>query len=304
MYQWFMGYQFVDTRSGDTYSSAFLYHRGDLNIETLSSPVLGTDTPHPGPASSGYTGTIPLNMPEGVHPPQGIVWYNGVMYASRDTRFKVGQDPDITITSPASGSVVDKKVLVVTGTCADRSLTEATMITNEGQVPIKLHEGNFSAKAVLRPGRNTIRVVARNQRGTGEDSVSGTANINAAALKIVLSWRARATDIDLWVTDPQGVTTNYHRRRPAEGRNLDVDDRSGPGMETYTIEVPLRGQYRIAVHYYAAHGYTGSVPFDLVMTTWETTYHEGHSRASGVLYKAAGDRNEAGAVAGFTVSLR
>jgi len=111
-------------------------------------------------------------------------------------------------------------------------------------------------------------------------------------------------DIDLWVTDPQGVVTNYHHKRPAEGRNLDVDDTSGPGMETYTIEVPLRGSYDVAVHYYAAKGWQGPVPFRLQVTTWEATYNENRSGTTGTLYKDAGDREEQGAVAHFTVGLQ
>ncbi|GEM_PF-1803887 len=302
-YRWFMGYHFVEVRPGDEYSSAFRCHVQEYDVEVLSSPILGTDVPRPGPATSTFDGVIPPDMPAGVYELQGIVWYNGIGYTSQDLQFRIGQDPTITITSPESGFMVDTKVLVVTGTCADRSLTQATMITNGEAVPIKLDNGSFSAKTVLRPGQNTIRVVAENDSGTGEDSVWGTADINAAALKIVLSWEARGTDIDLWVTDPEGATTNYHHKRPAEGRNLDVDDTSGPGMETYTIEVPLRGQYTVAIHYYADHGYSGSVPFRVQVTTWEATYRERRSGTTGTLHVAAGDRDEPGAVVRFTVPL-
>ena len=111
-------------------------------------------------------------------------------------------------------------------------------------------------------------------------------------------------EIDLWVTDPEGRVTNYHHKKPAEGRNLDVDDRSGPGMETYTIEVPLRGRYNVAVHYYAAKGWQGPVPFRLQVTTWEATYNENRSGTTGTLYKEAGDREEQGAVVHFTVGLQ
>jgi uncharacterized protein YfaP (DUF2135 family) len=81
------------------------------------------------------------------------------------------------------------------------------------------------------------------------------------------------------VTDPEGVVTNYHHKRPAEGRNLDVDDRTGPGMETYTIEVPVLGRYDIAVHYFAASGWQGPVEFRLQVTTWEATFQKGARHA-------------------------
>ncbi len=261
------------------------------------------------PVASGSSatrdfGAIPLDAPAGIYSLQGIVWYNDIGYLSPESVFKVGQDPTVTITSPQPGFEVDEKVLVVTGTCADRNLEQAQMVTNGEAITIKLRNGEVSANTVLRPGPNEILVVAENDGGTSEASVWGTAHIQAAALKIVLSWEAQGTDIDLWVTDPQGKVANYHHKRPVEGRQLDVDDRSGPGMETYTIEEPLLGSYNVAVHYYGAGGWQGSVPFRLQITTWEATFRESRSGEAGTLYTADGDGNDQGAVAHFAVLLQ
>ena len=303
-FEWFMRYRFVDARPDDQYSSAVWSYYGEIVLSILSSDPLGPDIPFPGPSTTTFTGVIPLEAPSATYELAGVVWYNDVAYYSEPTTFKIGQEPTITITSPQPGFEVDKKVLVVTGTCADRNLTQARMVTNGEAIPIKLTDGKFSAKTVLRPGPNEILVVAENDVGTSEADVWGTAHIQAAALKIVLSWEAQGTDIDLWVTDPQGKVANYHHKRPAEGRQLDVDDRSGPGMETYTIEVPLRGSYDVAVHYYGAGGWQGSVPFRLQITTWEATYQESRSSKAGTLYTADGDGNDQGAVAHFTVYLQ
>ena len=302
-YEWLMGYRFVDTRLGDQYSSAIWCHIDNNQISFMSSDRLGPDTPYPGRATTTFTGLIPYDMPSATYSVNGVVWYNDIAYYSSGTSLKIGQEPTIVITSPQSGFEVDKKVMVVTGTCADKNLTQAKMYTNGEAISIKLKDGAFSAKTVLRPGQNQIRVVAENELTTSEASVWGTANINAAALKIVLTWEASGTDIDLWVTDPEGILTNYTKKKPAEGRNLDVDDRSGPGMETYTIETPLRGNYQVAVHYFADSGFTGTVPFQLQITSWETTYNESRSGTSGTLYKAAKNREEQGAVVYFTIPL-
>jgi len=303
-YEWFMRYNFPDARPGDEYYSALWCHYGDFVINQMSSEKLGPDAPVTGTATSSFTGEIPIEMPSGTYEVNGVVWYNGVAYPAPGTVFKVGQEPTIVITSPQTGFMVDEKVLVVTGTCADELLTQGWLETNGESIPIKIKDGKFSARTVLRPGQNGIVVVAENDVGTSQDCVYGTANIQAAALKIVLSWQAQGTDVDLWVTDPQGVVTNYQHKKPAEGRQLDIDDQSGPGMETYTVEVGLRGQYEVAVHYYNDGGWQGAVPFDLAITTWETTFSEGHSRRSGTLYNAAGNRNESGAVEHFTVYLQ
>ena len=199
---------------------------------------------------------------------------------------------------------MNNKVLVVSGTCSDRTLERATMITNGEEVPIKLQNGEFSAKTVLRPGENRIRVAASSSAGIDEAEVSGIAHIRAAALKIVLSWEAEGPDIDLWVTDPRTVVTNYHNKQPAEGRNLDIDDTRGPGMETYTVEVPLRGMYIVDVHYYADKGWQGPVPFRLQVTSWEASFNENRRSYQGTLYKSAGDSDTSGAVVRFRIPLQ
>jgi len=305
-FEWFMRYRFVDTRPDDQYSSAVWTQFGDLPpVPMLSSDPMGPGTPSPGQATTSFTGVVPPNMPSATYELAGVVWYNDVAYYSLVTTFKIGQEPTITITSPQPGFEVDQKVLVVTGTCADRNLGQAHMLTNGEAIPIKLVNGEFSAKTVLRPGQNNIVVVAENDVGTSEAGVWGTAHIKAAALKVVLTWEAQGPDIDLWVKDPQGKVTNYHHPGPSEGRTLDVDDRSGPGMETYTIEGSVTGRYDIAVHYYAAKGWQGPVPFRLRFTTWEATFSERRWSETGSVYTAAGDSEKPpGAVAYSTVVLQ
>ncbi len=310
-YEWFMRYRFVDARPDDLYSSAVWSYVGDYTFGVLSSGALGPDTPYPGQATTNLTGFIPLDQPMASYELAGVVWYNEVAYYSPTTAFKIGQEPTITITSPQPGFNVDKKVMVVTGTCADRNLEQAQMMTNGEVIPIKLTNGEFSAKTVLRPGQNDIAVIAMNNVGDSEAAVWGNANIRAAALKVVLSWETQGPDIDLWVENPQGEVTNYHHSGPSGGRTLDVDDRSGPGMETYTVEVSptgtydVTGTYHVAVHYYAAKGWQGEVPFRLQFTTWEATFSERRWSEEGTVYTAAGDSEEPrGAVAYFTVSLQ
>ena len=304
-FEWFMQYEFVDVRPGDEFFSAFKSSLNGVESEELSSTRYGPDLPSPSShAQTRHGGMIPMWAENGIYDLQGIVWFNEVGYLSPGTLFRVGQDLKVTIDSPQPGFEVSEKVLVVSGTCTDRTLERATMITNGEEIPIKLRDGEFSAKTVLRPGQNKIRVVAQSSAGSGEAEVWGTAHIQAAALKLVLSWEAQGPDVDLWVTDPQTVVTNYHNKQPAEGRNLDVDDTSGPGMETYTVEVPLQGVYLVAVHYYADKGWQGPLPFRLQITTWEATYNENRRTLTGTLYKSAGDREEAGSVVKFEIPLR
>ena len=103
---------------------------------------------------------------------------------------------------------------------------------------------------------------------------------------------------------PERVVTNYQQKRPSAGaRSLDVDDTNGPGMETYTIEKPLRGRFVVAVHYYSAHSWRGPVPFTAQITRWEGTQAESHETRAGTLTVSAGNENKPGAVVWFEVDL-
>ncbi len=303
---YFMQYRFKHLWPEDNYGSGLGCSVGGNLLPLFSSPVFGPD---PINMKSGeffqtfYHWPVPENTPDGSYQLNGYVWVNGVRYESGNAYFKIGSKPTIEILSPSMGFEVDKKVMIVSGTCEDKNLRQATLIANGQTYPVKLDSGNFSIKVVLRPGRNDIRVHAENGNGESSDSVTGTAYINASVLKVVLIWEAAKTDLDMWITDPEGVVTSYKKKAPAEGRKLDIDDRDGPGTETYTMELPMRGNYQVEIRYFADDGYVGPVSFQLMVTRWETTQYESHSSATGQLMKSAGDEREPGSTASFNVDL-
>lgn len=72
----------------------------------------------------------------------------------------------------------------------------------------------------------------------------------ATGLRVVLTWDADATDIDLWVTDPAGETVMYSRNRGQTGGHVTNDFTQGYGPEVFTIARPLPGTYTVRVNYY------------------------------------------------------
>ncbi len=72
----------------------------------------------------------------------------------------------------------------------------------------------------------------------------------ATDLRVVLTWDADATDIDLWVTDPAGETVMYSRNRSQTGGRISNDFTSGYGPEVYTIRRALPGTYTVRINYY------------------------------------------------------
>ncbi len=70
------------------------------------------------------------------------------------------------------------------------------------------------------------------------------------ALRAVLSWDADNTDMDLWVTQPDGERAWYNNPRTAAGGRVSEDFTGGYGPEEYSIRRAPNGKYRIEVDYF------------------------------------------------------
>ena len=72
-------------------------------------------------------------------------------------------------------------------------------------------------------------------------------------LRVVLSWDADETDLDLHVTEPGGEEAFYGHRRTSAGGDVSRDVTDGYGPEEYMIRRAPAGAYRIRAHYFASH---------------------------------------------------
>jgi Ca-activated chloride channel homolog len=69
-------------------------------------------------------------------------------------------------------------------------------------------------------------------------------------LRVVLTWDADNTDIDLWVTDPNGETANYRNQMSYQGGRMSQDFTGGYGPEEFSLKHAKPGKYRIEAQYY------------------------------------------------------
>lgn len=72
-------------------------------------------------------------------------------------------------------------------------------------------------------------------------------------LRIILSWDADETDVDLHVTEPSGEEAFYGHRRTRSGGDVSKDITDGYGPEEYMLRKAPAGNYRIRAHYFASH---------------------------------------------------
>jgi Ca-activated chloride channel homolog len=91
----------------------------------------------------------------------------------------------------------------------------------------------------------------------------------AVGLRVVLTWDADNTDIDLWVVDPSGDKAVYSQPRTRTGGHMSRDFTQGYGPEVYTIRRPLPGTYIVLVNYFGdrRQSLTGPVTLQLEFQT-------------------------------------
>lgn len=174
--------------------------------------------------------------------------------------------PSVTITSPRGGQTKDR-VVQITGSVSGPSEERLTLVLNGVPLSIPRSGDTFTSKQVLSPGLNTIRVVAEHDGRAAGDEVSVYAMVPPKDLRVTLTWDTAGTDVDLWVTGPDGEKVFYQHAQGAAGGTLDVDVTSGYGPETFTQAKATPGTYRVQAHYYS-----GGPPTRIELTV---TQHEG-----------------------------
>ena len=91
----------------------------------------------------------------------------------------------------------------------------------------------------------------------------------AVGLRVVLSWDADNTDIDLWVVDPSGEKAVFSNPRTRYGGRLSRDFTGGYGPEVFTVRRPLPGTYVVHANYFGdrRQSLTGPVTLQLEFQT-------------------------------------
>jgi len=75
-------------------------------------------------------------------------------------------------------------------------------------------------------------------------------------IRILLSWDADMTDVDLWVIEPSGQKAFYAKRLSAMGGAVSRDFTQGYGPEEYCLKTVVPGSYKIQANYYGSRQQT------------------------------------------------
>jgi tetratricopeptide (TPR) repeat protein len=88
-------------------------------------------------------------------------------------------------------------------------------------------------------------------------------------LRAVLAWDSDNSDMDLWVTDPNGERCYYGNRLTAQGGQLSDDFTGGYGPEEFLLRDAKPGKYRVEANFYGDRQQivTGATTLMLTLTT-------------------------------------
>ena len=71
-------------------------------------------------------------------------------------------------------------------------------------------------------------------------------------LRVVLSWDADNSDMDLWVTDPSGERCYYGNRFTQQGGRMSVDFTGGYGPEEFSLRRAVPGKYKVEANFFGS----------------------------------------------------
>ena len=92
-------------------------------------------------------------------------------------------------------------------------------------------------------------------------------------LRVVLSWDSDNSDMDLWVTDPNGERAYYGNRLTYQGGQMSQDFTGGYGPEQFSLRDAKPGKYKVEANFFGSREQlvTGATTLSLRLSThWGT----------------------------------
>ncbi|WP_457442619.1 VIT domain-containing protein [Roseateles sp. P5_E4] len=121
-------------------------------------------------------------------------------------------------------------------------------------------------------------------------------------LRAVLTWDADNTDIDLWVTDPDGEKAYYAHRLTRQGGAMSRDFTGGYGPEEFSLRRAKPGRYEVRVQFYG-HSQQLVSPYTTLMLWLATGFGTGAQKDERVVLRLSG-RGDQVLVGSFEVEGR
>ncbi|MGE5504642.1 MAG: DUF2135 domain-containing protein [Actinomycetota bacterium] len=106
-------------------------------------------------------------------------------------------------------------------------------------------------------------------------------------IRTVLSWDADNTDMDLWVTDPNGEKAYYGNRLTYQGGHMSRDFTGGLGPEEFMLKQAKPGTYEVRVNFYG-HRQQILSPYTTVMLKFSTRFGTDQQKDEDIVLRLSG----------------
>lgn len=142
------------------------------------------------------------------------------------------------------------------------------------QVVQRQWEGRFDGVALIALDELT-NLIARS--GSALDATQVDPRLRRAMpldLRVVLAWDVDNSDMDLWVTDPNGERAYYGNRLTYQGGQMSEDFTGGYGPEQFSLRDAKPGIYKVEANYFGSRQQlvTGAATLMLRLSThWGTS---------------------------------
>ena len=99
-------------------------------------------------------------------------------------------------------------------------------------------------------------------------------------LRVVLAWDSDNSDMDLWVTDPNGERCYYGNRNTYQGGLISDDFTGGYGPEEFVLRDAKPGKYKVEANFFGDRQQivTGATTLSMLFSTgWGTRHQQDQS---------------------------
>ncbi|RED48800.1 VIT domain-containing protein [Seonamhaeicola aphaedonensis] len=110
-------------------------------------------------------------------------------------------------------------------------------------------------------------------------------------VRVVIDWNHNDTDIDLWVTDPNGEKAYYSNSETKIGGRMSEDLMEGYGPESFSLKKAIKGNYEVMVDYYSDNVQKISGPTILKVTLF-TNYAKPNEQKETIVVRLDKEEDE------------
>ena len=124
-------------------------------------------------------------------------------------------------------------------------------------------------------------------------------------IRVVINWNKNNTDIDLWVTDPNGEKCFYKNKLTSSGGRMSADITQGFGPEQFMLKKAVNGKYKVETNFFGERQVTLSGP-TTIMAEIYLYYSDGRQERKVVTFQSGekGKEKEGVLIGEFTFSSK